>query len=78
MERVLCIPQSSSITEALPSDSFVSYPGHPLGESYLSAEMQLVYSAAPADWAMDFGVIKMKKYSTFPKVPGLEPHHLMV
>ena len=38
-EGVLCIPQSSSITEASPSDCLVSYPGHLLGESYPSAEM---------------------------------------
>ena len=29
----------------------ISYPEHPLGGSYLSAEVQLVYSTAPADWA---------------------------
>ena len=29
----------------------MSYPGHLLGESYPSAEIQLVYSAAPANWA---------------------------
>ena len=50
-EWVLCIPQSSSITEASPSVCLVSYPRHLLGQSYLSAEMQLVYSAATADWA---------------------------
>ena len=34
-------------------DYLVSYAEHSLGEgSYLSAEMLLVYSAAPADWAM--------------------------
>ena len=33
IEEVLCIHQSSSITEALPSDCLVSYPGHSLGES---------------------------------------------
>ena len=49
MKGVLCITQSSSITEAS-SDCLVSYPGHLLGESYLSAEMQSVYSAAAADW----------------------------
>ena len=48
-ERVLHIPQSFSITGASPSDCLVSYPGHSLRESYLSAVMQLVYSAAPAD-----------------------------
>ena len=30
-ERVLHIPQSSSITEAVPFDSLVSYPGHSWG-----------------------------------------------
>ena len=50
-EGVLQIPQSSSITEASPSDFLVSYQGHSLGESYLSAEIQSVYSAVPADWA---------------------------
>ena len=48
-EGVLCIPQSSSITEASPSDSLVSYPGHLLGESDPNAEMQSEYSAESAD-----------------------------
>ena len=30
-ERVLCIPQSSSITRASPSDCLMLYPGHSLG-----------------------------------------------
>ena len=50
-EGVLHIPQSSSITEASPFGCLVSYPGHLLGQSYPSAEMQSLYSAAPADWA---------------------------
>ena len=104
-EGILCIPQSSSITEASLSDCLVSYPGHLLwesltpvqrfswyilqleptgpqdscygrvlsiyrdpinvfcspnrlghmtlvmGESYPCVEIQLVYSAALADWA---------------------------
>ena len=50
-EGVFRIPQSSSITEASSSDCVVSYPGHSLGESYLYAEMQSMYSAAPADRA---------------------------
>ena len=49
---VLRIPQSSSITGASSSDCLVAYPGHSLGESYTSAEMQLVYPAAPADWVI--------------------------
>ena len=44
------IPQSYCITGASPSDCFVSYPRHLLGESHPSAEMQSVYIAAPADW----------------------------
>ena len=51
---ILRIPQSSSITGTSPSDCLVSYPGHSSarGGSYLSAEVQSVYSTAPADWAM--------------------------
>ena len=50
-EGVFCIPQSSCITEALPSYCLVSYPGNYLGESYPSSEMQPLYSTAPVDWA---------------------------
>ena len=53
-EGVLRILQSSSITGASPSDCLVSYPGHLLGvwETNPFAEMQTVYSAAPADWSV--------------------------
>ena len=53
-KRVLCISQSSSITGTSQLDSLVSYPGYSLGggRSYSSAEMQSVYSKAPADWAV--------------------------
>ena len=51
-EGVLHILRSSRITSVSPSDFLMSYPGHSLvGGSYLSAEMQLVYSTSPADWA---------------------------
>ena len=50
-EGVLCIPQNCSITGVTSSDCLVSYTGHSLKESYPSAEMQSVYSTAPADWA---------------------------
>ena len=50
-EGILRVPQSTSICEASESDCLLSYPGHSLGESYPSAEMQSVYSVAPADWA---------------------------
>ena len=38
---------------ASPLDGLISYPGHSLGlgGSYPSAEMQSMYSTAPADWA---------------------------
>ena len=39
-------------TTGTASDCLMSYPGYLLGGSVLpSAEMQLVYSIAPADWA---------------------------
>ena len=41
---ILCIPQSSSITGASPSDYLVPYPGYWLSESYPFVEMQSVYS----------------------------------
>ena len=48
-KKVLCFPQSYSITGASSSDCLMSYPGHLLGESYPSAEMHFVYSAALAN-----------------------------
>ena len=48
---VLYIPQNSCITGGSPSDCLVSYTRHSFGESYKSAEMQSVYSSAPANWA---------------------------
>ena len=46
------IPQSSSTAGTSTLDCLVSYPGHSLGGgSYPSAEVQLVYSTAPAVWA---------------------------
>ena len=53
-EGVLHIPQSSSTAGTSPSDCLVSYPGHSFGGggSYPSAEVQSVYSTAPADWAI--------------------------
>ena len=59
-EEVLRISKSSSITEASPSDCLVSYPGHLLAgveDLAPSAEKQLVYSTAPANWANYMKVI---------------------
>ena len=49
-EGVLLFPQISSVTGTSPLDFLVSYTGHLLGESYPSAEIQLVYSTSAADW----------------------------
>ena len=56
-ERVLHIPQNSK-TEASPSNGLMSYPEHSLllvvvVESYLSSEVQLVYSTVPANSAVE-------------------------
>ena len=47
---VFRIPQSASITGTSPSGFLVLYPGHSLAGSYTTAEVQSVYSTAPADW----------------------------
>ena len=47
------IPQGPSITRTSPSNCLVSYPGHSLGGSYPFAEVQSVYSTAPANWASE-------------------------
>ena len=52
-EGVLCIPQISCNTGTSPSDCIASYPRHTLEESYLSAEIQSVYSIVPADWSIN-------------------------
>ena len=48
-EWVFRISHSTSITEASPSDCFVSYAGHSVRESFPSADMQSVYSTTPTD-----------------------------
>ena len=49
MKGCSAFPQSSRITGTSSSDCLVSYPGHSLVESYLSADVHS-YSTAPADW----------------------------
>ena len=50
-EGLLHIPQIS-MARTLSSDDLMSYLGHSLGKgSYSSAQIQLVYITAPADWA---------------------------
>ena len=51
-EGVLRIPQSSNTAGTSPSDCLVSYQHTRWGGgSYPSADVQSVYSKAPADWA---------------------------
>ena len=49
---VLRIPQSSQSTESSPSDYLVSYAGHSLVGSYLSAEKQSVFKLTYNDVAV--------------------------
>ena len=66
-EGVLRISQSSCITGTSPSDCLVSYLGHSLVGSYPSAEVQSVYSPAPANLAKNetekcsYGVDRLQK-----------------
>ena len=48
-EGVLHVSQSSLIRSS-PSDCLIPYPEHSLDESYLSLEMQSMYSTDPANW----------------------------
>ena len=50
---VLLITHSSSITGDSPSNFFVSYKRHSVGETYPSGEIQLVYSTASCDRAKE-------------------------
>ena len=69
-ERVLRIPQSSSIAEASSLDCLVSYPGHSLGDFYPFEEMPSVYSATPADCAGFQEGFVNKSYKHARNVPG--------
>ena len=80
MKGYPALPKAPALLETSQSDSLVSYSRLSLGESYLSAQKQSVYSTAPADWARvraDLRVVIIKEYSAFPKAPELDPHHQM-
>ena len=63
-ERVLCIPQNSSITGTSPSYFLVSYPGcFRRGMSYPSTEVVLVYSIAPVEETEGKGKIQKILFS---------------
>ena len=78
-EGIHYIPQSSSITGASPSHSFVSYQGHSFaGGSCPSAEIQSMHSTVPVDRAVltkilgRFKVVGTTKINT---VFNLYPRH---
>ena len=55
MQGYSAFPKSPSLLEPHhleASHGLMSYPGYLLGESYLSAKRQFVYSAAPANLAI--------------------------
>ena len=60
-KEVVFISQSSSITGASPSDC-----------SYPSAEMQSVYSTAPADWAAEKIILKTVPKNKAKNVSGVK------
>ena len=45
-------PGSNGNERGTPHSDGLSYPGHLLGESYPSAEMQSEYSTSPTDWTI--------------------------
>ena len=70
-ERVLRIPQSSSIIGASPSDCLMSYAGCSLARSYSSADIQWLYSTTPACiFFSDYGPPQMAEQK---QVDQLEP-----
>ena len=54
MKGCSAFSKASALLEPHHQIVLVSYPGYSLKESYLSGEMQSVYSSAPADWAAHF------------------------
>ena len=81
-EGVLCIPQSFNITGASPSNCLLSYPRHSLVRavgSYLSGEMQLVYSTAPwLDYKnLNLELIRSQLQKMKRKISNLKLSHLL-
>ena len=60
---MLHIPQIFRITGKSPSDCLVSYTEHSFEGSYSSAEVQSVYSTAPADRAIELSVLNKNTWN---------------
>ena len=54
---------NSAFPKASPPDCLVSNPGHLLRRSYASAEIQLVYSTTPTEWANTEILLKHIKWT---------------
>ena len=65
---MLRIPQSSSLTKALPSDP---YEGHSLGKFYPSAEVQSVYSTVPGEDSTWHKILGHCNYDDIVKLPNV-------
>ncbi len=61
-ERVIHIPQSSSITGALSSDCLVSYPGHSLGESFPLQRCHWYILQLQSTWLEHLCEVKCRQY----------------
>ena len=77
IEGEILIPQSPSITETSPADYFVFYPGHTLGESYPSDELQSVYSTATTDWAKIYRKVDKLKHRQRSQIIILSLFHVI-
>ena len=66
--KMYSISQGSSITGTSPSDSLKSYLRYLLGKFHPSAEMQSVYSAAPADCTVLHSSLSDSKWTQVSKV----------
>ena len=78
-EGILCIPQSSCITEASLSDCLVSYLGPSLlGPLTLCTDAASVFGSLIRT-RIDLGAMAVKGHTAIPKSPILlKPHHLFV
>ena len=74
-EGVLRISQGPGVSGSSPSDCLMSYTGHSLARSsYSFAEMQWVYSTAPAYWVRTFWVSFIHDLFTSIRTKGIQTY----
>ena len=68
------------MTGASPSNCFVTYPGHLLGESNPSAEMHLMYSTDLANWTRKIylGICNLKRYYMYAIIKPLSKQKYLI